>query len=53
MLVSVGAVTGVFIWCLWLVLKTPQEIEHVHGFEQELPDPDEEKGDSRQDSSTS
>jgi hypothetical protein len=37
---SVGTVLGIFLWCLFLVLTTPREIEHVHGFENELPDPD-------------
>jgi hypothetical protein len=43
---SVGTVLAVFLWCLWLVLTTPKEIEHVHGFEQDPPDPDEEKKDT-------
>ena len=40
MLVSVGSVLGVFIWCIWLVLSTPEEIEHIHGFEQDITDAD-------------
>lgn len=38
MLISVGTVTGVFVWCIWKVLRTPGESEHVHGFEFETPD---------------
>jgi hypothetical protein len=40
MIVSVGSVTGVFLWSLWLVLTTPHEIEHVHGFEQTPENPE-------------
>ncbi len=38
MLVSVGAVTILFSWCLFKVLRTPGESEHIHGFEFETPD---------------
>lgn len=38
MLVSVGSVTILFIWCIWKVLTTPGETEHMHGFEFETPD---------------
>ena len=31
MLVSVGAVTALFGWCIARVLRTPQETEHLHG----------------------
>lgn len=40
LILSVASVLGVFLWCLYLVLTTPREIEHVHGFEKEPPDPD-------------
>lgn len=40
---SVGSVLAVFLWCLFLVLRSPGEIEQVHGFEQDPPDPDEER----------
>jgi len=43
MLLSVVGVTGVFFWCLWKVLTTPDESEKVHGFSFETPD---EKQDS-------
>jgi hypothetical protein len=38
MLVSVGSVTALFLWCIWKVLTTPGESDHVHGFEIETPD---------------
>jgi hypothetical protein len=38
MLLSVGTVTGVFLWCLWKVLRTPDESEKLHGFSFETPD---------------
>ncbi len=43
MILSVGIVTGVFVWCLWKVLATPDESEKLHGFSFETPD---EKADS-------
>ena len=38
MLFSVGTVTGVFLCCLWKVLRTPDETEKLHGFSFETPD---------------
>lgn len=38
MIVSVGAVTALFAWCIWKVLRTPEEREKMHGFEFETPD---------------
>ncbi len=38
MVVSVGSVTALFVWCIWKVLTTPRETERLHGFEQETPD---------------
>ncbi len=35
---SVGTVTALFAWCIWKVLRTPGESEHLHGFEMEMPD---------------
>ena len=43
MILSVGSVTAVFLWCIWKVLKTPEESEKIHGFSFETPD---EKSDS-------
>lgn len=38
LIASIGLVTGLFIWCIYKVLSTPEETEHIHGFEQEPPD---------------
>ena len=38
MLISVGGVSGLFAWCIYKVLTTPGETEHVHGVEFETPD---------------
>lgn len=38
LILSVGTVTGLFIWCMYKVLSTPGETEHMHGFELETPD---------------
>jgi hypothetical protein len=38
MILSVGSVSALFVWCIYKVLATPQETEHIHGFEQEPPD---------------
>lgn len=40
MLISVGSVTLLFAWCVYKVLKTPGEEEHLHGLEIETPDED-------------
>ena len=38
MLLSVGTVTVLFTWCIYKVLSTPGETDHIHGFEIETPD---------------
>ena len=38
MILSVGAVSALLIWCVYKVLTIPEETEHIHGFEQETPD---------------
>lgn len=38
MILSVGSVSTLLIWCIYKVLSTPEETEHIHGFEQETPD---------------
>ena len=38
MLLSVGTVSLLFVWCIYKVLSTPGETEHIHGFELETPD---------------
>ena len=35
---SVGTVTTLFGWCLFKVLTTPGETEHMHGTMEETPD---------------
>jgi hypothetical protein len=40
MSLSVGTVVGVFLVCIWLVFTTPHSEETLHGFESDLPDPD-------------
>jgi len=37
MLLSVGGVTLLFVWCIWKVFTTKGETEHIHGFEVEPP----------------
>ncbi|WP_309380387.1 hypothetical protein [Cerasicoccus frondis] len=32
MIVSVGGVIALFSWCMWKVMTTPGESEHIHGF---------------------
>lgn len=38
MILSVGSVSALLIWCIYKVLSTPEETAHIHGFEQETPD---------------
>jgi hypothetical protein len=38
MLLSVGSVVVLFVWCVHKVLTTPDESEKLHGFEFETPD---------------
>lgn len=40
MLVSVGAVVTLFVWCIYKVLSTPEDPARLHGFEGDLPDRD-------------
>jgi hypothetical protein len=40
LVVSVGTVTSLFAWCIYKVLATPGETEHLHGFE--FPPPPQE-----------
>ena len=45
MLISVGAVTSLFTWCIYKVIATPEETKKVHGFEFETPDAKAERED--------
>jgi len=38
MLISVGAVTTLFVWCIVKVLTTPSETKKMHGFDAHTPD---------------
>lgn len=38
MFLSVGSVSALLAWCVVKVFTTPEETEHIHGFEQETPD---------------
>jgi hypothetical protein len=38
MIISVGAVTILFGWCIYKVLTAPNECDNVHGFELDTPD---------------
>lgn len=40
MLISVGTVTVLFGWCIWKVLTTPNESEHLHAVDLHTPDMD-------------
>jgi len=46
MLISVGAVTTLFVWCVIKVIRTPEETKRVHGFEFETPDEKAEREDT-------
>ena len=43
MLLSVGTVSLLFVWCIYKVLSTPGEAGHMHGFEIETPDEKEQR----------
>jgi hypothetical protein len=38
MLLSVGSVSLLLVWCVVKVLTAPDDVEHLHGFEQATPD---------------
>jgi hypothetical protein len=40
MITSISAVTLAMTWCIYKVLSTPGEAEHLHGIEQHTPDQD-------------
>ena len=42
MCLSIGTVVILFSWCLYKVLSTPGETEHMHGFDPDTPDKQEE-----------
>ncbi len=40
LLLSIGAVTSLFVWCIWKVVRTPNSVDSLHGFNLERPDED-------------
>lgn len=40
LILSVGSVTTLFTWCVYKVLSTPDETDHMHGFNEATPDVD-------------
>ena len=38
LIVSIGSTSVVFFWCIYKVLKTPDETDHLHGFDSHTPD---------------
>lgn len=42
MLLSVGGVCALLAWCIYKIVVTPNETEHIHGFERTTPDVDKE-----------
>ena len=40
MVVSVSSVTLAMAWCIYKVLKTPGETDHIRGIETHTPDQD-------------
>lgn len=38
LILSVGSVVSLFLWCIYKVLTTPHESEKIHGFEFKTPD---------------
>jgi hypothetical protein len=38
MILSVSSVSLLLAWCIFNVVTTPEETEHIHGFEKEVPD---------------
>ena len=31
MLLAIGGMTGLLVWCVWKVVSTPGSTEHLHG----------------------
>ncbi len=38
MITSIISVTFFFLWCIYKILITPDEMDHIHGFEIKTPD---------------
>lgn len=46
--ISIGAVCLLLCWCVYKIVSTPNETEHIHGFEQETPDMSRDTNDRRE-----
>ena len=44
---SIGAVTLLFTWCIWKVLRTPDSPDGLHGFTLKTPDEEEDQSPHR------
>lgn len=42
MIISITTVTTVLTWCIYKVLKTPGETDHLRGIDTHTPDQDDE-----------
>ena len=42
MILSVGFVTSLFVWCIWRVLRSPDASEHMHS-QMDIETPDVER----------
>lgn len=50
MILSVGGTTGFFAWCIWRILRSPDETKKLHGvLDTELKIEEEEKHRSAED----
>lgn len=38
MTLSVGSVSVLLTWCIYKIVVTPEETDHIHGFEKTPPD---------------
>jgi len=38
MFLSVGSVTLLLVWCIWKLLTTPEDKDHLHGLDITPPD---------------
>lgn len=50
MSISVGLVVLIFLYCIWLALTVPHSEETLHGFEGNVPDPEENEAPGSQES---
>lgn len=43
LILSVGSVVALFVWCIVKVITTPSETEKLHGFDTHTPDQDSDR----------